>query len=235
MKKATMLLVATVVILTSYTSYIANATPFTVIGDGSSGPVILSLVSWNSNHILTSNFRVHEFGWKVTNNSSSVFNNLMLVMPFTWGLFSQIEEYDWDNTNREWINTSYNGVDNTADGLYVKVRKDQGGASVSSMLMSDTDIPLSYNWPPTTATVNPFDSLPAWDIAPTLATSETVVFKTYIEQERRTASPALHGFYVQPYVVESSIPDPSTMLLLGSSLIGLVKVRRKKFFSRSLC
>lgn len=37
------------------------------------------------------------------------------------------------------------------------------------------------------------------------------------------------------YVSGVPILDPSTMLLLGSSLIGLVGFRSRKFFERSLC
>jgi hypothetical protein len=91
-------------------------------------------------------------------------------------------------------------------------------------LMSNTDIPLTSPLGPgngyETASVLATDQVPSWSVAASLAPSQSVSFKVYLDIERRSTAPTVNGKLSDMYVV--AIPEPATMVMLGLGVLGLL-------------
>jgi hypothetical protein len=207
----------------------ADAALYNTIGDASGGQVSLTLNSWDDDHILVNNYRVHELVLSVENISAATFPDVKLINPFTWGNIDGLFAYSWVNSSQEWQNSNWSGNDTSTNYLWIKVNNvplsPSGTASPDSFIqMSQTDIPLTYNFAGVTASVQSTDSLPAWDIDSSLVPGEKVTFSIYFQQERDTTN-GLNEFWFEPKVVAT--PIPTSVLLLTSGLLGLITVRRK--------
>jgi len=198
---------------------VANAA-YVTVGDGvGSDPVQLDFVSWNPNYVQDTYFRTIQINWKITNTTGSTFNDVKFVLPFVAYASGGTVAYNWDNTNQIWHSSAYNGLNGVPDGIDAWASNSSGTALTNFLLMSDTDIPLTSG----SASVLSTDSVPDWDIVPTLTAGQVVSFTTYIRQER---SNNVGGLWVTPYVV--AVPVPAAVWLFGSGLLGLIGVGRKR-------
>ena len=92
------------------------------------------------------------------------------------------------------------------------------------MLMSDTDLPLLYDWGGQVPTVLSTDSVPTWDVTLNLGPGETATFTLYLEQETDSR---VSGIWVQPYTV-AAVPEPSLIVLAAAGAVALVLRRRRR-------
>ena len=199
----------------------AIATDYFGIDQFMGGDVTLALDLWDHDFIVGADYHVHRFDWSVTNDGTDTYFGVKFVLPFTsLQVDGAVQAYDYDNANGEWHWTD------TSDDFYLT--PDQSAytpapASLSYMLMSDTDLPLSATVHGPVATVLSTDSVPTWDIALTLGPSETVTFTTYLKQETDSR---VNGIWLSPYTV-AAVPEPS-LIVLAAGAVALVLRRRHR-------
>ena len=215
----------------------AGATLYSVVDDevvhGSPGPLNLEQTTDLVTYIDGTDHRVFSVGFKLTNNSATTtYTDVKVVDPFEWLQMNLTPSYQvcgWVNAENQWINPDYNGNDGVQDGLFVKVYDGPDDPVISAMLMSNTDIPLTSPLSGTgdyeaTASVLATDSVPCWDVAASLAPSQSISYTVYLDIERLSTPPYVLGKRSDMYVV--AIPEPATICLLGLGGLALFRKRR---------
>jgi hypothetical protein len=200
----------------------AAATEYFGIDQFMGGDVTLALANWDPYFIDTDTYHVHRFDWRVTNNGDGTYYDVRLVLPFAWlQVDGSRRAYGYVDASGDWHWTD------ATDDFYLEPDDSAytpPSASLSYLLMSDTDLPLSYNYSGQIASVLSTDSVPAWDITLILGPGQTATFTTYLEQETDSR---VSGLWIQPYTV-AAIPEPATLALVGVGLAALVYRRRRK-------
>jgi hypothetical protein len=202
-----------------------------------SSDVTLTQTAVNGNFILNSTdpspYRVIEVSASAQNSGTSTYTDVKMVLPFAWVQKNSAGQgtafaYSWVDANGQWESNAVTGLDGSG-GVFAKPV--DGGdfaaitlsAALGTMLMSDTDLALSDSWKSPTAYVLSTDDVPAWDIAATLAPSQTVNFKFYIQVERDAQ---IYSFWTNGSPV--AIPEPGTASLLILGLAGLAAAGRRR-------
>jgi len=192
--------------------------------------VVLTQETYDAEFILDpsnpSLYRVIEVDIQATNTGATTLTDVKFVVPFAWVQYTLNPNstqfvYSWNDTNGQWENSAVTGNDGSG-GVFAKPVDGSdfpaivASAALGTMLMSDTDLPLSDSYYSPTATVLSTDNVPAWDIAATMAPSDVVDFKIYLQVERDAQ---IYSFYINGSPV--AIPEPGTASLLILGLAGL--------------
>jgi hypothetical protein len=191
-----------------------------------SSDVTLTQTGANANFIFQPNYRVIETSIQATNTGASTLTDVKLVAPFAWVQSSVQFAYSWVDANGQWESGAEVGYDGVG-GVFARPVDGSdfaaivASAALGTMLMSDTDLALSDSIYSPTATVLSTDDVPAWDIAATMAPSDVVNFKVYIQVER---DPQIAAFWFNGSPV--AIPEPGTASLLVLGLAALAWRRR---------
>jgi hypothetical protein len=197
-----------------------------------SSDVTLTQTAVNTDFILQPYYRVIETSIQATNTGANTLTDVKFVVPFAWAVYNPIYPasvqfaYSWVDANGQWESSAVTGKDGIGGVFARPVDSSDFAAIVASaalgtMLMSDTDLALSDSYYSPTATVLSTDDVPAWDIAATMAPSDVVNFKIYIQVERDNQ---IASFWVNGSPV--AIPEPGTASLLVLGLAALAWRRR---------
>jgi len=191
-----------------------------------SSDVTLTQTGANVNFILHDYYRVIETSIQATNTGANTLTDVKFVVPFAWVQNTVQFAYGWVDANGQWESSAVTGKDGIGGVFARPVDSSDFAAIVASaalgtMLMSDTDLALSDSYYSPTATVLSTDDVPAWDIAATMAPSDVVNFKIYIQVERDNQ---IASFWVNGSPV--AIPEPGTASLLVLGLAALAWRRR---------
>lgn len=194
--------------------------------------VMLMQTAYDANFILDpsvpSLYRVIEVDIQATNTGASTLTDVKFVVPFAWVQSSVQFAYSWNDTNGQWESSAVAGNDGSG-GVFAKPVDGSdfsaivASAALGTMLMSDTDLALSDSFYSPTATVLSTDNVPAWDIAETMAPSDVVNFKIYLQVERDAQ---ISSFWVNGSPV--AIPEPATASLFILGLAGLAAAGRRR-------
>jgi len=226
MKKWISIFITLCIFLFSGMTYTANASTYYFVGDYYVGPLTFSPLPTYTSNLLggdtSSEYRVFQWNWSVTNPTSETFNDVAMIQPFAWFNVGGIQAFSWDNTNQRW--------ENSDETLWVEVNNvpldtsDTPAVSNpdSFIMMSDIDnIPLTSDWyGSASTTVDIGDSFPAWYIDESLTPGETVPFTTYLKYK-------VPNNWLGIDVKLVATPIPGAVWLLGSGLIGIVGIRRR--------
>jgi hypothetical protein len=183
----------------------AQASTYYTVDDALSGPMHLGLqgapaIGYDAN--------LWTFNLRATNTGAETLNDVYFVQQFMWDYPGFQNAFTWDNTNKLWRYPSDDWTLKTWDAV-----PEQNG--LMSMSRTNVDTPLSWTKFGTLATVTENDLLPAISLG-NFAGGQFKDFNLY------TAAPTSRPFDTVGFFVALTVPEPSTLGLLGAGGLGLL-------------